>query len=165
MTVIYPGSFDPPTVGHLDIIQRASRLFDEVWVIAMVNEKKRPLFSPEERVGMLKTILRSLPNVRVDFSSRLLIEEYTSRGAQAILRGLRGTGDFLAEQPVSDAMLKMYGAETVFLKAEPEHSYVSSSLVKEILRFGGDISPLVPGEILSRIEAKTETERGTIHGA
>ena len=151
MTVIYPGSFDPPTKGHLDIIQRAASLFDDVVVLTMINEKKTPFLSAQERLELLETITKDLPNVRVGRSSRLLIEEVQSFGAGAVVRGIRSVNDFTAEQPVADIFMRLYGVETVFLQAQTEHSFISSSVVREILHFGGDVTPFLPETIAQKV--------------
>ena len=151
MTAIYPGSFDPPTKGHLDIIRRAAALFDEVVVLTMVNEKKTPFLSAQERLELLEDITHDLPNVRAGKSSRLLVEEIERYGAGAVVRGIRSVNDFTAEQPVADIFMQLHGTETVFLQSQPDNSFISSSVVREILHFGGDVSPFLPEAIAEKV--------------
>lgn len=142
---IYPGSFDPVTVGHLDIITRSSRIFDEVIIGVLNNSQKSPLFTAEERVNMLKEVTKDLPNVRAEAFSGLLVEFAQKEGANVIIRGLRAVTDFEYELQMSQTNRQICPeVDTLFLTANVEYSYVSSSTTKEIAYFGGDISAFVP---------------------
>ncbi len=152
---VCPGSFDPVTLGHVDIIQRAAAVFDKVIVLVSINPKKEPSFSPEERVEMIKTVTRHLPNVEVETSGGLLADFVKSRGATAIVKGLRAVSDFEYEFQMALANKKLCPeAETIFLVTRSENMYLSSSMVKQIAYFGGDISDFVPAEIKERIAAR-----------
>ncbi len=145
---VCPGSFDPITYGHLDIIERASTLFDKVIVLVSSNAHKQPSFSVEERLDMIHAVISRWDNVVVDCWDGLLADYLKERQATAIVKGLRAVTDFEYEFSMALANKKLYGgAETVFLTTSQENMYLSSSLVKEIARFGGDISTFVPPEI------------------
>lgn len=147
-TAVCPGSFDPVTLGHLDIMQRASRLFDKVIVLVSVNPKKTPNFSPEERVEMIKRVTSHLDNIEVEISDGLLADFVREKGASVIVKGLRAVTDFEYEFQMALANKKLCPeAETVFLITKSENMYLSSSVVKQIASFGGDISDFVPPEI------------------
>lgn len=152
MKVIYPGSFDPVTNGHLDIIKRASRLFDEVVVAVLVNKEKKSLFSMEERIEMLEKLLYDYSNVRVDKFSGLLVDYTKEHDIVATIRGLRALSDYESELQMAHLNIELsYGnLETLFLTATPSVSFVSSSAVREIAQFGGDISSFVPSEIVQK---------------
>lgn len=152
---VYPGSFDPVTNGHKDIITRASRLFDEVIVLVSVNAIKHPSFTTEERVAMLRAVTTEFPNVTVDTDDGLLVDYVKKVGAAAIVKGLRAVSDFEYEFQMALANRKLYdGAETVFLTTTTENMYLSSSVVKQIASFGGDISHFVPENILEDIRKR-----------
>ncbi len=152
---VYPGSFDPVTNGHKDIISRASRLFDEVIVLVSVNAVKHPSFTTEERVAMLRAVTGEFPNVTVDTDDGLLVDYVKKVGAAAIVKGLRAVSDFEYEFQMALANRKLYdGAETVFLTTTTENMYLSSSVVKQIASFGGDISHFVPENILEDIRKR-----------
>ena len=152
---VYPGSFDPVTNGHKDIISRASRLFDEVIVLVSVNAVKHPSFSTEERVAMLRAVTTEFQNVTVDTDDGLLVDYVKKVGAAAIVKGLRAVSDFEYEFQMALANRKLYdGAETVFLTTTTENMYLSSSVVKQIASFGGDISHFVPENILEDIRKR-----------
>lgn len=152
---VYPGSFDPVTNGHKDIIARASRLFDEVIVLVSVNAVKHPSFSTEERVAMLRAVTTEFTNVTVDTDDGLLVDYVKKVGAAAIVKGLRAVSDFEYEFQMALANRKLYdGAETVFLTTTTENMYLSSSVVKQIASFGGDISHFVPENILEDIRKR-----------
>ncbi|MCI7351386.1 MAG: pantetheine-phosphate adenylyltransferase [Ruminococcus sp.] len=152
---VYPGSFDPVTNGHKDIIARASRLFDEVIVLVSVNAVKHPSFSTEERVAMLRAVTTEFSNVTVDTDDGLLVDYVKKVGAAAIVKGLRAVSDFEYEFQMALANRKLYdGAETVFLTTTTENMYLSSSVVKQIASFGGDISHFVPENILDDIRKR-----------
>jgi pantetheine-phosphate adenylyltransferase len=151
---VCPGSFDPVTLGHLDVVARAARLFDEVVVAVGVNASKSRLFSPEERLEMLEKALADLPNVRVEGFTGLVTEFCTTVGAQAIVKGLRSSSDFDYELPMAHMNSALTGVETVFLPASTGQSFVSSSLVKEVAGFGGDVSAFLPSSVHERLLAR-----------
>lgn len=158
---IYPGSFDPVTYGHLDIIERASRLFDELIVAVAVNPAKRPLFSVEEREAMLKESCAHLPNVRVDHFDTLLVDYARRQGAQVIIRGLRVVSDFEFELQMAHLNREQAPeVETVFIMTNVQYSYLSSSVVKEIASFGGDIRGFVPEPVWTRLLARYRSQKG-----
>ena len=149
---IYPGSFDPITLGHLDIIHRASKLFKRLIVVVMVNPKKNCAFSPEERVEMVKKSITDLENVTVEFSDGLLADYAGSKGATAIVKGLRALSDFEYEFQMALTNKKLNpDVETLFLTTAAENMYLSSSMVRQIAFLGGDISGFVPDVIHSQI--------------
>jgi len=152
---VYPGSFDPVTNGHLDVIERASRLYDEVLVAIAHNEAKEGLFSFEERVTLLKEAVECHPNVRVTQFSGLLVNFAREVDAQVIIRGLRAVSDFEYEFQMALMNRKLDGdVETMFLMPKEEYSYVSSRLVKEIARLGGSIDAFVPDCIARALREK-----------
>ena len=152
---IYPGSFDPVTLGHLDIIRRASVLFDKVIVLVVVNPVKNTSFTPEERVELIRKSVEGIPNVEVDLYMGLLVDYVRSKGAVAIVKGLRAMSDFEYEFQMALTNRKLNPeAETVFLTTTAEHMYLSSSLVKQVAGFGGDITGFVPGCIIPDIMEK-----------
>lgn len=145
---IYPGSFDPLTNGHLDVIQRAARLFDRVIVAVAENEGKRPLFSTNERKKLVKVAVAGLANVEVETFGGLLVEYVVKRGGSAIVRGLRAVSDFEFEFQLALMNRKLNDqVETIFMMPKDTYTFVSSRLVKEIARLGGDIRPFVPPNI------------------
>ena len=156
---IYPGSFDPVTFGHLDIIERASEMFDEIIVSVLNNTGKSPLFSVEERVKMLQEATKHIPNVKVDSFSGLLIDYADSLGIHIAIRGLRAITDFEYELQIAQTNRKLSGEEldTIFLTTSLEYAYLSSSSVKEIASFGGDISQCVPEFLVDEIYKKYGT--------
>lgn len=155
---VCPGSFDPVTLGHLDIMTRASKLFDRVIVLVSVNPAKNPCFSAEERVEMIKEVTKDIDNIEVDVLNGLLAEYVKSIKATAIVKGLRALTDFEYEFQQALANKKLYpDAETVFLVTSSENMYLSSSVVKQIASFGGDISDFVPDAIADKITARLKT--------
>lgn len=145
---VCPGSFNPVTNGHVDVIKRAAELFDEVTVLIMVNPDKECIFSPDERAEMMKTAVSGIKNVKVDIWDGLLAAYVEEKGICAIVKGLRSATDFDYEFQMALANKSLApGAETVFLTAKPENMYVSSTLVRQIASFGGDIKDFVPKEI------------------
>lgn len=145
---VVPGSFDPITAGHMDIIKRATRLYDEVVVGIVVNPSKSPLFTLEERVNMVKEAVNWDPKITVDSFDGLLIEFVKMHGAHVIIRGLRAVSDFEHEFQMAQMNRKLCpDIETIFVMASPEYAYLSSSIVKEIARYGGNIKGLVPPNI------------------
>ncbi len=142
---IYPGSFDPPTLGHLDVIERASKLFDELIVAVGVNSSKNPMLSADERVEALTESVSHLSNVKVDHFSGLLVNYAQSKSAKSIVRGLRATADFEYEFQMAMINRRLNEeVDTVFLMTKWEHSYLSSSIVREVANLGGDFEGLVP---------------------
>ena len=157
---VYPGSFDPVTNGHKDIIARAAQLFDTVIVLVSVNAGKHPSFSTTERVNMLLEITKDFENVRVDINDGLLVDYVKRVGAVAIVRGLRAVSGFEYEFQMALANKNLYdGAETVFLTTSTQNMYLSSSVVKEIACFGGDISHFVPESILGTITERLTNKK------
>jgi pantetheine-phosphate adenylyltransferase len=149
---VCPGSFDPVTNGHVDVVARATALFGEVVVAVLVNPAKACLFTMEERVEMLAGSVGGLPGVRVEAVAGGLLVDYCRRvGAVAVVKGLRSGTDFAYELPMALMNRHLSGVETVFLPGEPRFEHVSSSLVKEVARHGGDVSGLVPGVVLTRL--------------
>ena len=146
---IYPGSFDPVTVGHLNIIRRASEIFDHLTVCVMVNAGKNPMFTLEERVELIKRVTRDLPNVDVDFSGDLLAEYARKKGKCVIVKGLRAGSDFENEFQLAmiNHKLNPY-LDTMFLTAEHQYTYLSSSMVKELGRYHVDLKDFLPEEII-----------------
>ena len=154
MRVICPGSFDPVTNGHLDVFTRAARIADEVTVAVLVNRNKSGLFSVDERMEILRDVTSSLPNVRVDSFHGLLVDYCREHDIQAIMKGLRAVSDFDYELQMAQMNYRLADVETLFVSTNPQYSYLSSSLIKEIARFGGDVEGLVPQAVLDRLPAK-----------
>jgi pantetheine-phosphate adenylyltransferase len=154
--VVCPGSFDPVTNGHLDIIGRSSRLFDEVVVAVLVNENKASLFTLDERLNMLATATAQFPNVSVDSFKGLLVDFCRDRGIAAIVKGLRAVSDFDYELQMAQMNDRLSGVDTMFIPTSPEYSYLASSLVKEVARGGGDVTGLVPDHVLAELNARFE---------
>ena len=153
-TALCPGTFDPVTNGHIDIIQRAGACFDGVLVAVLENPAKEPLFGLEERVAMLKDATSHLDGVEVASFSGLLVDFARARGIGTILKGLRGEGDLDVEIRMAQMNRHLTGIETFFLATSPQWSFISSSLIKEVVRFGGDVSGLVPDFVRDRLEEK-----------
>ncbi|MGN0746342.1 MAG: pantetheine-phosphate adenylyltransferase [Aristaeellaceae bacterium] len=152
---VYPGSFDPVTVGHMDVIRRACALFDRVIVAVLHNPAKRGCFPVEERVALIGKACAEMPQVSVDSFDGLLADYMRRTGAQCVVRGLRAVSDFETEQTMAQLNAQLLpGLETVFLMTRPEHGCISSSAVREIAAFGGDVSALVPAEILPEVRAR-----------
>lgn len=147
-TVIYPGSFDPLTNGHLDVVQRAAKLFDRVIVAVAQNEGKNPLFSQSERLEMVNRSIKHLSNVEAESFDGLLVTYVEQRGAQAIIRGLRAVSDFEFEFQLALMNRKLNERiETIFMMPKDTYTFLSSRIVKEIARLGGDVSGFVPGPV------------------
>ena len=160
---IYPGSFDPVTFGHLDVISRASKVVDHLIVGVLNNTSKSPLFSVEERVTMLRKAVKSLPNVEIQSFSGLLVDFAAASGASVIVRGLRAVTDFEYELQMSQTNRKIAPeVDTVFFTTSLQYAYLSSSTVKEIAMFGGDISQFVPDFVAAEVEIKF-AEKGECH--
>ena len=151
-TALCPGSFDTVTLGHLDIIERSARHFDEIIVAVIRNpQKTQSLFSLEERQEMLKESLAHLSNIRIEFFKGLLVDFAKEHGAEAIIKGLRAVSDFDYELQMAQMNQRLSGIDTFFLSTSPQHSFLSSSLVKEVARFGGDVSAMVPKHVNDRL--------------
>jgi len=158
---VYPGSFDPVTNGHLDIIQRSANIFDKVIVAVLENPQKNPLFSKEERVSMLCEVTSGLENVEIDSFTGLLIHYMNARNAKVIIKGLRAVSDFEYEFQMALLNNKLDPeVETLFMMTNSKYSYLSSSAVKQIAMFGGCIKELVPDSIITRILKKTSINMG-----
>jgi pantetheine-phosphate adenylyltransferase len=154
-TVIYPGSFDPLTNGHLDIVHRAARLFDRVIVAVARNESKNPLFSLKERERMVARAVRNLPNVETDTFEGLLVEYAEARKAQAVIRGLRAVSDFEFEFQLALMNRKLSERiETIFMMPRDTYTFLSSRIVKEISHLGGDVSAFVPPHVRTALASK-----------
>lgn len=162
---IYPGSFDPVTNGHLDVIERAAVLFDEVIVSVSRNANKKPLFTIEEREAMLREVLRPYYNVIVDSFAGLTVNYAKSKGAQAIIRGLRAISDFENEFMMALTNKKLAPSiETIFLMTRAEYSFISSSAVKEVVLFGGCVKDMVPPYVEQKLLEKNMTLNGGREG-
>ncbi len=157
--VVCPGSFDPITNGHLDIIERASSLFDEVVIAVLVNQTKSSLFTVEERIEMIKEVTAKYKNVRVDSWSGLLVDFCKSNQINTIVKGLRAVSDFDYELQMSQVNLQLQGVETLFMATAPSHSFLSSSLVKEIASHGGDVSAYMPAAIVSKLKSRVVSKK------
>ncbi|MDR7329222.1 pantetheine-phosphate adenylyltransferase [Corynebacterium guangdongense] len=154
-TAVCPGSFDPVTFGHLDIFTRASAQFEEVTVLVTGNPHKHSgLFSIEERMALIREVTGHLPNVTVDFWAGLLVDYTTAHGVTALVKGLRSSLDYDYELPMAQMNRRLTGVETFFLMTDERFGYVSSSLCKEVVRYGGDVSGLVPEVVHEAMKAK-----------
>lgn len=152
---IYPGTFDPPTNGHVDLIQRGSKLFDHLTVAILMNPVKNPLFTVQERVVMLKEATKPLGNVSVATFDGLMVEFARTAGATAVLRGIRAISDYEGEFQMALMNRRLAPEiETVFLQPAGRYSFVSSRMVKEVFSFGGDITGLVPTNVLKKLRAR-----------
>ena len=154
LTALCPGTFDPVTNGHLDIIERAAQRFDALVVGVLDNPSKQPLFGVEERVSLLKEATQQLPNVEVAAFTGLLVDYAKARGADVVVKGLRAVTDFEYEIQMAQMNHALSGVETLFMTTAPQWSFLSSSLVKEVARFGGDVSGLVPPVVAERLREK-----------
>jgi pantetheine-phosphate adenylyltransferase len=159
LTGLCPGTFDPVTNGHLDIIERASRHFDRLVVGVLQNPSKAPLFSVEERVSLLKEVTGGLKGVEVGSFSGLLVDYAKQQGANVIVKGLRAITDFDYELQMAQMNHRLGGVETFFVTTNPTWSYLSSSLVKDIARLGGDVEGLVPALVRERLRDRLDEER------
>jgi len=152
---ICPGSFDPITNGHIDIVQRGAKIFDEVVVVIFNNSSKSPLFTAEERAELIKEAVKHMPNVRVDISSGLLVEYAKKKKADAILRGLRAVSDFEYEMQITSMNKRLEPEiETLFMMTNTQYSYLSSSIVKEVARYNENIDDLVPEVVAKALSEK-----------
>ena len=153
MRVIYPGSFDPPTRGHIDIARRAAALYGEVVVLVIGNPEKQPVLGVRARAELIRKCLKDVPGARVEVGERLLADAVKRLGAQAILRGLRSEADYLSERPVADGFWDVFGIETVFMQCDPGLGYVSSTMARQLLRLGGAADKLLPEQVIDEIKA------------
>lgn len=157
MKVIFPGSFDPITKGHLNLIYRAAKLFDEVIVAVLINQEKPPLFTPEERIEMIRELMYDYDNVSVKLFSGLLVDFVREEKADAVIRGLRTSQDFLYERQLSLLNHSLYSdMEEIFLFTDGKYSYVSSSFAREVASYGGDVSGMVTENVAERLRKKFE---------
>jgi pantetheine-phosphate adenylyltransferase len=157
---VFPGSFDPVTNGHIDLIARGSRLFDQLIVAVLTNTGKQPLFSVEERLGMMREATNDIPNVKVDSFAGLLVDFAEQKQACAILRGIRAVSDYEIELQMAHLNSRLRpGTETVFLLAAAEYSYISSRMIKEIITLDGDVAQFVPELVSTRLRAKFPPKR------
>ena len=156
---IYPGSFDPITYGHLDIIKRASKLCDQLIIGVLYNKQKNPLFSIDERVNMIKELTENLDNVSVEAFQGLTVDFAKEKGAQAIIRGLRAVTDYENEIQLAQSNRVQYPElETLFMSTSLKYSYLSSTVVKEFASYGGDISLFVPPQVIPLIQEKIKNK-------
>ena len=155
-TAIYPGSFDPITLGHLDIIERAADVFDSLTVAVVGNPSKQPLFDASQRVGLIEATLAAVPGLEVTVVAfdGLLVDLCREHGAEVIVKGLRAVNDFELELQMAQMNRRIGAVETLFLATAPEHSHLSSSLVREIARFGGPLEGTVPTPVLAALKAR-----------
>lgn len=157
-TAIYPGSFDPVTLGHLNIIKRAAACFDKLIVCVMVNNKKTGLFEPEERVELLRRVTKDIPNVEVDCSRTLLAAYAKEHNARVIVKGLRAVSDYESEVQMAMINGKLNPQlDTMFLPSSEKYTYLSSSVVKEMARYGADLKDFVPREIIKDVRDRVKT--------
>jgi pantetheine-phosphate adenylyltransferase len=154
LTALCPGTFDPVTNGHVDIVRRAAGLFDRVVMAVIENPAKTPVFDVADRVEMVREAVADLANVEVDSFTGLLVDYARSKGASVILKGLRAVSDFDYELQMAQMNRHLAEMETVFVPTSAKWSYLSSSLVKEVARYGGDVSSLVPEHVLGRLKEK-----------
>ena len=158
-TAIYPGSFDPPTNGHLDVVKRAAKLFDRIIVAVASNESKHALFTKDERVALVSKAVAKLPNVSVDSFDGLLVEYVAAKKARAIVRGLRAVSDFEFEFQLALMNRKLdENIETIFMMPKDTYTFLSSRIVKEIARLGGDVRPFVPDVVEKALKKKLKEE-------
>jgi len=156
---VCPGSFDPVTNGHLDIVGRASQMFDEVVVAVLINQSKAGLFTVDERLEMLATVTAPYANVRVDAFQGLLVDFCHASDIRAIVKGVRVAGDFDYELQMAQMNYGLGGIETLFMPTNPKYSFVSSSLIKEVAKWGGDVSPHVPDLVANRLRERLASAR------
>lgn len=156
MRAVIPGSFDPVTMGHLDIVRRAASRFDRVTVAVLENPRKEPLFSADERFDLIRKTVADLDNLDVERFSGLLVNFCRSRGIRVIVKGLRAVSDFEYELQMAQMNQRMADVETFFMTTSPEYSYLSSSLVKEVARFGGPLDGVVPAAVEEALRVRFE---------
>ena len=155
---IYPGTFDPITNGHLDIIERAAKHVSALVVAVSQNPGKQPLFTLEERVAIVKECVAAMPGVEVDSFDGLLVDFCLRRDSRLVVKGLRAVSDFEYELTMAQMNLRLAGVDTLFMVANPSYSFLSSSIVKEVARFGGSVEGLVPAEVVRRLQERSGGE-------
>lgn len=159
-TAIYPGSFDPVTLGHLNVIKRAAQAFDRLIVSVMVNSSKQGMFTPEERVDLIRRVTKDLRNVEVECSSELLADYARRKGSRVVVKGLRAVSDYEKEVQMAIINRKLYpNLDTFFIPSSEKYTYLSSSVVKEMARYGAELSDFVPREIIADVEAKFKNKK------
>jgi pantetheine-phosphate adenylyltransferase len=159
VTALCPGSFDPVTNGHLDIIERTARHFDDVIIAVIRNpQKAESLFTLEERQEMLREVTSHLANVRIEFFKGLMVDFAKDHGAEAIVKGLRAISDFDYELQMAQMNQQLSGIDTFFISTSPQYSFLSSSLVREVARFGGDVSGMVPPVVAQRLVGRYDPD-------
>ena len=157
---VYPGSFDPITLGHLNVIRRSAAVFDKLYVCVMVNSGKDPMFNHEERVALIERTVARFPNVVVEASNDLVVKYMQDRGAKVIIKGLRAVSDFDREFQIALVNRKLdAGIETLFMPSSEKYTYLSSTVVKEMARYGADLQAFVPKEIIEDVQKKAEKWR------
>ena len=156
---VCPGSFDPVTNGHLDVFVRAAALFEKVTVAVLINKTKSSLFTVDERMDMLREVVAPYPNIEVDSFHGLLVDYCRNRGIPVIVKGMRGFGDVDYELQMAQMNRRLTDVETMFVSTNPLYGFLSSSLVKEVATYGGDVSGLVPESVLARLTARVEERR------
>ncbi|MBU6213447.1 MAG: pantetheine-phosphate adenylyltransferase [Actinomycetales bacterium] len=159
-SAVCPGSFDPVTNGHVDVFTRASDMADQVTIAVLVNRTKQSLFSLDERVALLTASVAHLPNVTVDVFEGLLVEWCRAHGVKHVIKGLRAVSDFDYELQMAQLNFRLAEVETAFVSTNPKYSFLSSSIVKEVARYGGDVSGLVPDAVSDALRAKFATTGG-----
>ena len=163
-TAVYPGSFDPVTLGHLNIIKRAANVFDKVIVCVMVNSEKKGIFTPEERVALLRTAIDA-ENVEIDMSAGLLADYAKRRDARVVVKGLRAVSDFEAEVQMAEVNSKLNAElDTVFFPSDQRYAYLSSTVARELARYNAKLEDFLPREIIDTVRKKMETRRGERDG-
>lgn len=155
---VCPGSFDPVTNGHLDIIGRARGLYDELIVAVLVNDSKRGLFTIDERLDMLREVTKPYENVRIEAFRGLLVDFCRDQGVAVVVKGLRAISDFDYELQMAQMNLGLAGVETLFMPTSPQNSFISSSLVKDVAKWGGDVTPHVPDVVARRLVARLRSD-------
>ena len=156
---VYPGSFDPITLGHLNVIRRAASVFDELIVCVMVNSDKNPLFTYDERVELIRRTVGKYPNVRAEKSEELLVEFMKKKGARVIIKGMRAVSDYEQEFQIAIVNRKLDpGIETLLMPSSEKYTYLSSSVVKEMAKYGADLKSFVPKEIIEDVLRKVESK-------
>ena len=159
---IYPGSFDPLTSGHVDIIERGARIFDAIVVAILANDEKTPLFSESERIAIIREVFKGHPNVQVETFNGLLVDYAQRKKASVLVRGLRAVSDF--EYEFQMALMNRHlapGLETVFMMPDEKYTYISSRLIKEVFRLGGEVTGLVPPVVEEKLRAKQKAKKGS----
>ena len=157
---VYPGSFDPITLGHLNVIRRSAMIFDELWVCVMINSSKNPLFSHEERVDFVRRSAVRYTNVKVESSEDLLVDYMHNKGANVIIKGLRAVTDFDREFQIALVNRKLDdNIETLFMPSSEKYTYISSTVVKEMARYGADMTTFVPAEILEDVLKRVNSKK------